>query len=116
MLSPVLRIEWCKARARAHRWQEECLLLHEEMRRMLQFFDSEVMHWKKLATVITDSTNYTMADKREGLNAYAHRQANIRDAMRNLCAQKWHDILDKPVLAGKFKDSETGLVEFRNEK
>ena len=28
-----LRVEWCKACARAHRWQEECLLLHEEMRR-----------------------------------------------------------------------------------
>ncbi|KAG6874530.1 hypothetical protein C0992_007603 [Termitomyces sp. T32_za158] len=26
-----LRIEWCKARARAHRRQEECLLLNEEM-------------------------------------------------------------------------------------
>jgi hypothetical protein len=27
-----LEREWCRARARAHRWQEECLLLNEEMR------------------------------------------------------------------------------------
>ncbi|KAJ3503382.1 hypothetical protein NLJ89_g8461 [Agrocybe chaxingu] len=32
-----LRIEWCKARARAHRWQEECVLLAEEMRRVYLF-------------------------------------------------------------------------------
>ncbi|KAF8163735.1 hypothetical protein B0H34DRAFT_650742, partial [Crassisporium funariophilum] len=27
-----LRIEWCRARARAHWWQEECVLLNKEMR------------------------------------------------------------------------------------
>ncbi|KAF9495381.1 hypothetical protein BDN71DRAFT_1482663 [Pleurotus eryngii] len=32
-----LWIEWCKLRARAHRWQEESILLKEEMCRILQF-------------------------------------------------------------------------------
>ena len=46
----VLWIEWCKARARAHRWQEECLLLKEEMRCIVQFFDSKVAHWNGFVT------------------------------------------------------------------
>ncbi|KAG1894511.1 uncharacterized protein F5891DRAFT_1195210 [Suillus fuscotomentosus] len=31
-LQDSLRVEWCKASARAHRWEEEVLLLREEMR------------------------------------------------------------------------------------
>ncbi|KAL4259471.1 CxC2-like cysteine cluster KDZ transposase-associated domain-containing protein [Pleurotus pulmonarius] len=36
-MNEALRIEWCKARARAQRWQEECMLLWEEMRRVIEF-------------------------------------------------------------------------------
>ncbi|KAM6497177.1 hypothetical protein JOM56_007650, partial [Amanita muscaria] len=108
----ILRIEWCKARARAHRWQEECLLLKEEMRRVLQFFDSEILRWKGLASA--DDSYCSTADMQEGRNAYAHRQANIRIAMHDFCAQKWQGITDKLVLAGDFKDNETGFVEFHS--
>ncbi|TFK17285.1 hypothetical protein FA15DRAFT_554523, partial [Coprinopsis marcescibilis] len=41
-----LCVEWCKARARVHRWQEECMLLEEEMRQVVAFFDWEVDLWK----------------------------------------------------------------------
>ncbi|KAF8220846.1 hypothetical protein L208DRAFT_1331364 [Tricholoma matsutake] len=33
-----LCVEWCKAHARAHQWQEECLFLEEEMHRVKEFF------------------------------------------------------------------------------
>ncbi|KAF8236839.1 hypothetical protein L208DRAFT_1199117, partial [Tricholoma matsutake] len=33
-----LLVEWCKVHARAHWWQEECLLLEEEMCRVKEFF------------------------------------------------------------------------------
>jgi hypothetical protein len=32
-----LRVEWAKAKARAARWEEEVVLLDEEMRRVIQF-------------------------------------------------------------------------------
>ena len=84
------------------------------MRHTLQFFDSEVLRWKKLAVI--NSVNYGTADQREGLNAYAHRQADIRAAMRDICIQKWSGISHKLNLAGEFKDRETGLVEFQSAK
>ncbi|PBK63970.1 hypothetical protein ARMSODRAFT_979579 [Armillaria solidipes] len=40
-----LRIEWCKTRARAHRWHEEVILLEEEMKRVKVFFAWEGRTW-----------------------------------------------------------------------
>ncbi|KAM6489208.1 hypothetical protein JOM56_015378 [Amanita muscaria] len=107
----VLRIEWCKARARAHRWQEECILLKEEMRRVLQFFDSEISHWNALAATANFGDQNT-SEIQEGWRAYAYRQAHIRAAMRSHCAQKWNGVTESLVLAGDFKESDTGLVEY----
>jgi len=42
---PALHIEWAKSRARAQRWHEEVLLLKEEMRRVLVYFEYKVSWW-----------------------------------------------------------------------
>ena len=34
--------------AHAHQWQEECLLLQEEMRRVITFFSWQAKHWKEI--------------------------------------------------------------------
>ena len=47
MLFLALELEWCRAWACAHRWQEECLLLNEEMRRVLAFFKWQVSDWRQ---------------------------------------------------------------------
>ncbi|KAF8993262.1 hypothetical protein BDZ89DRAFT_973013, partial [Hymenopellis radicata] len=49
-LQDALRIEWCKSRARALRWQEECLLLREEMRRFLATLSAEATLWEARST------------------------------------------------------------------
>ncbi|TFK61726.1 hypothetical protein BDN72DRAFT_903841 [Pluteus cervinus] len=50
VISEALRIEWCKTRARAHRWQEECQLLLEEMRRVLAFYSFKMQQWSTRAS------------------------------------------------------------------
>lgn len=101
-----LRIEWCKARARAHRWQEECLLLEEEMRRVLATFTWQSSEWKKRAedqvnklpsSLETDIRLVAadIAEKspiRQGKIAYAHYQADIRDQMKGNCQKKWEGL------------------------
>ncbi|KAJ2929111.1 hypothetical protein H1R20_g7981, partial [Candolleomyces eurysporus] len=42
-----LRIEFCTIRARAHRWQEECMLLAEEMKRIERFWAWEAKQWSE---------------------------------------------------------------------
>ncbi|KAG6851412.1 hypothetical protein C0991_009328 [Blastosporella zonata] len=77
-----LRIEWCKAWARAHRWSEECLLLEEEMQQVVSFFGYKQVRWLKLASSV-----YCHIDKvtSDGLRAYAARQANLQGKLLSEC-------------------------------
>lgn len=83
-----LRIEWCKARARANRWREECQLIEEEMRRVQQFHEWQANTWTARARTFVE----TSAEHAEGLQAYACRQAEIRQTMRNACAWHWRGV------------------------
>lgn len=83
-----IRIEWCKARARAHRWKEEVELLVEEQRRVLQF-----LHWQEdwwLGKEVALGSTNDMSLK-EGLAAYALRQAAIRRDLRIHFTKMWQD-------------------------
>lgn len=91
-----LRIEWSKARARAHRWQEECLLLREEMRRVLAFFSWQAEDWDRIAQDHADkSLNGSDNIIRFGKVAYASLQATIRRRMKIHCENKWDGISSK---------------------
>ncbi|KAJ7712653.1 hypothetical protein B0H14DRAFT_3523822 [Mycena olivaceomarginata] len=48
-LHDALRLEWCKAYARAKRLSEDVRLLREEMRRMIAFGYTEAAKWDELA-------------------------------------------------------------------
>ena len=76
-----LCLEWCKARARAHRWQEECSLLEEEMRRIKVFFGWQGRYWTEMAAVAGT----------EGPCAYGCRQAAMRQSMLDYCENAWKD-------------------------
>ncbi|KAF4611680.1 hypothetical protein D9613_003641 [Agrocybe pediades] len=93
----VLRIEWCKARARAHRWQEECVLLAEEMRRVLAYSKWEEDEWRSRTIQIRDSVTMTgkMDAISEGKYAYALRQAAIRHEMGLRCVNQWKGLTEK---------------------
>ncbi|KAJ8694301.1 hypothetical protein PTI98_009225 [Pleurotus ostreatus] len=77
-----IRIEWCKSRARAHRWQEECILLQEEMRRVTAFHEWQAGIWE--ARAITAAT--------EGARAYAWRQMDSRVKLRKTCVDAWKSL------------------------
>ncbi|KAG0694590.1 hypothetical protein DFH29DRAFT_1006208 [Suillus ampliporus] len=79
-LHDALRIEWCKARARAMRWEEEVQLLKEEQRRIIAFLDWQADWWwsqrqRREPESLEDS------GLREGLVAYAERQSSLRQAL-----------------------------------
>lgn len=91
-----LRIEFCKSKARADRWREEIDLLHEEMRRVLAYFDSLVRIWKERASqcfVSWDSAgnNYYIADATvvSGRISYAHQQAAQYRRIKEHCTWLW---------------------------
>ncbi|KAG2135246.1 hypothetical protein DEU56DRAFT_981136 [Suillus clintonianus] len=76
-LQDSLRVEWCRARARAHRWEEEVQLLREEMRRVLAFFEWQAVWWDTQGSRRT----FGSPESAEGAVAYAHRQASLRRSL-----------------------------------
>ncbi|KAJ8518864.1 hypothetical protein ONZ45_g4098 [Pleurotus djamor] len=82
-----LRVEWAKSRARALRWQEEVLLVKEEMRRVRLSLQHEADEWRKRQA--SSPTITTDPDLSQGLSAYAHRQILVRETLRNAFTSMW---------------------------
>ena len=100
-----IRIEWCKIRARAHRWAEEVELLFEEQRRILQFLRWEASWW-------TDKQNLVVTDDsaiNEGLRSYALRQTALRDELAKHFTHIWHDTERYKTLASSNRGTDSEL-------
>jgi hypothetical protein len=81
-----LRVEWAKTRAKANRWAEEVDLLEEEMRRILVFLEWKAQWWRALRD---GRPTVEGEELREGLLAYAERQAVIQDEMKARFSKDW---------------------------
>lgn len=77
------RHEWSKAYARKARWNEEVVLLKEEMRRVLEFLMWRSKDWLRKGDHQAISSLTTCAFQLEGLCAYACRQADVFRNIRN---------------------------------
>ncbi|KAG1872264.1 hypothetical protein F4604DRAFT_1881048 [Suillus subluteus] len=84
-LQDSLRVEWCRARARAHRWEEEVQLLREEMRRVLAFFEWQAGWWDAQSSGRT----FGSPEAAEGAVAYARRQASLRRSLASHFRSMW---------------------------
>ena len=85
ILRSALRIEWCRSRARAMHWSEEVLLLREEMRRVLAFFQWQAEWWDERRNLLVGLSS----DKEEGFIAYASKQAHIRRSLWTNFENMW---------------------------
>ncbi|KAG2338018.1 hypothetical protein BDR05DRAFT_978303 [Suillus weaverae] len=72
-LQDSLHVEWCKAQAQAHQWEEEVQLLHEEMRHVLSFFEWQAQWWDAQGS----QWQFSSPAFTEGAVAYAHHQAML---------------------------------------
>ncbi|KAJ7175542.1 hypothetical protein C8R46DRAFT_1030587 [Mycena filopes] len=100
-LHAALRVEWCKAYARAKRYSEDVRLLREEMRLTIAFGQSEAAMWDALAAQEVTGVDDELA---EGRRAYAAEHA---DTERRTCAMleaKWAGILSR---ADQFLEGQT---------
>jgi hypothetical protein len=104
---PALRIQWLRARARKARWSEEVELLQEEMSRVLMFLDWHARWWMEQENRREEGVD---AHLREGLSAYAHRQASIRLKMKDSFVNMW-DSVGTWIKAGEISDSQDEDME-----
>lgn len=110
---PALKIEWCKALARATRWEEEIRLLIEEMRRILAYAFWQIGWWKRKAALDREDARFDIAaELREGLNAYASAQESKELRWLSTIRTRWEPLLGraKNALMGHVPDE---VVEFQ---
>ncbi|KAF8132456.1 hypothetical protein EV363DRAFT_1163307 [Boletus edulis] len=91
-----VRMEWCKARARAMRWGEEVVLLSEEMRRVLEFLRWDASRWEGWAKAVPLGESA----QTEGHVAYAIRQATVKHTLLGQFEEKWAELLANPKVHG----------------
>jgi hypothetical protein len=81
-----LRVEWAKCKARASGWNEEILLVEEEMRRVITFSRWKAGWWKVQITHrhgVEDGLS-------EGLRAYAMEHEALEHEFAAALEGKWY--------------------------
>ncbi|KAJ7026086.1 hypothetical protein C8F04DRAFT_966920 [Mycena alexandri] len=82
-----LRVEWSRAKARKTRWEEEVMLLREEMRRVVRYLRWQAEDWGKKGDV-TVSMDDISAPTQLGKVAYAAKQAALYDELADFYKQQ----------------------------
>lgn len=86
----ILQVEWSKTCARARRWSEETILLQEEMRRVLAFFDWKAAWWQLQAPRHDATVSVGIAS---GLHGYGKKQAHMYKMLAQVFTSKWYLLL-----------------------
>jgi hypothetical protein len=81
----LLRVEWAKAQARKQRWEEEVILIQEEMRRVVMFHEWKAQWWRSQAACRSDADRSII----HGVTAYAEKQAHLCESLARGCVTSW---------------------------
>lgn len=82
-----MRVEWAQCVARADRWEEEVILLQEEMRRVVQFLEWRSSDWFAKAGSRTGTVTPAVL---AGLSAYVNKQGSVFHNLAIRFSQRWH--------------------------
>lgn len=109
-----LRVQWCRSRARANRFEEEVELVTEEMKRVIRFFEWQKGDWLAKA----DRKQWvTVSDAHfEGIRAYALRQIAVRESLIKHFEELWKDLPAHVALMRSAVDDPDILLKFKEEE
>ncbi|KAJ7177592.1 hypothetical protein C8R46DRAFT_1212338 [Mycena filopes] len=82
-----VRVEWSRAHARKTRWEEEVMLLREEMRRVMRYLRWQSTWWREHVGARVDDIAPEVA---AGMRAYALQQADLHDRLAAFFQRKWN--------------------------
>ncbi|KAF6755728.1 hypothetical protein DFP72DRAFT_990059 [Ephemerocybe angulata] len=107
-----VRVEWGKSKARATRYQEEVLIVREEMNRTSRFLQWRESQWRERGA--SWATEPVPTEYLEGLKAYAERQANMFQGLRSSFEHKWTGV-DKTIAYARAEIAEPELFYQRRQ-
>ncbi|KAJ7242525.1 hypothetical protein C8J57DRAFT_1526216 [Mycena rebaudengoi] len=93
-LIEALRVEWCKAYVRTRRWDEDVVLVEEEMRRTIETGGFLARRWRERAMARTRGMDAELA---EGLVAYTEEQVARETVTSRMLETKWAGIRRKGI-------------------
>lgn len=93
-----MRVGWAKSKARAERWHEEVLLLTEEMRRVIEYFEWKARWWRIQGPRRVDADGAIQ----QGAVAYAAKQSTMFENLAKDFAAKWYPCLDSNSLPAQW--------------
>lgn len=85
-----MRVEWAQCMARAVRWEEEVLLLQEEMRRVVEFLGWRSRSWYSKVDARAGTVTSAV---HAGISAYAKKQGSIFHNLAVRFSQRWRSTL-----------------------
>jgi hypothetical protein len=85
VLDDNLRVEWAKVQARKQHWEEEVLLVEEEMRRVVMFHKWKAQWWQSQAGRRSDADCSVL----QGIAAYAEKQAHFCRCLAQSSVAAW---------------------------
>lgn len=85
VLDDSLQVEWAKVQARKERWEEEVLIIQEEMRRVIMFHEWKAQWWRHQAGRRSDAEGSVI----HGVVAYAEKQAQLCECLAQSCITTW---------------------------
>ncbi|KAI0245468.1 hypothetical protein BJV78DRAFT_1356698 [Lactifluus subvellereus] len=85
VLDDSLQVEWAKVQARKQRWEEEVLLIQEEMHRVVMFHEWKARWWRSQAGRHSDGDHSII----HGVTAYAEKQAYLCERLAQSCVTSW---------------------------
>lgn len=87
-LDDSMRPEWAKSQARMQRWEEEVLIIIEEMRRVIAYCEWKASWWRARGGLrcVAGAGDVSIL---EGVEAYAHKQAAMSETLASQCALYW---------------------------
>ena len=85
-----MRVEWAQCVTCTDRWEEEAILLQEEMRRVVWFLEWKSKDWVSKADVRAGAVT---PEVRSGLSTYAHKQAFVFRSLATRFCQRWRSKL-----------------------
>ena len=112
-----MRVEWAQCMARADRWEEEVILLQEEMRRVVHFLEWKSQDWLSK----TDARSGVVTPAvRAGLSAYAKKQGSVYHNLALRFCRRWSSTLQSLSLphawAATFLEHDAPLVDSDSNK
>jgi hypothetical protein len=90
-------VEWAKCKARADRWEEEVIILKEEMQRVVEYMGWKARWWSQQAGRslgdVDNEERQPGPSLHEGQRAYSMRQTDTFQTLGISFAKQWQAVL-----------------------